>query len=156
MSSSTHVHHKSRLTILAVALLSGLFVGFGATAAYAGTAYSAWGYYTVNSVNYRNQAVIITNPTTNAAGSNTYLGGTNTAVPSGWGGNRARTFNSSNVMLCQTGILYNSGTLAAGGYYSNSCGVTAVGAFYGYGVTWGWTGSSYSARYTFKSPNQNT
>ena len=156
MSTSLFARHKKPVTLLSVALLSGLFVGLGASAAYAGTAYSAWGYFTTNGINYRNQAVIITNPSTNAVGSNTYLGSTNTTLPSGWGGNRARTFNSSNVMVCQSGIFYNSGSIPAGSYYSNACGVTAVGAFYGYGVTWGWTGSSYSAVYTFKSPNQNT
>lgn len=142
---------RTRGRVLAGLLVTGFLIGLAPAAAQAGQASSSWGYFTVNGVSYKNQATISTS--TGSAGAYTFLGRTSGCIPSGWGGARARLFNSANTLIQESSILYNSGCVIG---FDRVTSRSGGGTWYSYGVTWGWNGSSYSPSYTFKSPNQNS
>ena len=134
------------------ALVLGFLIGVAPLAAHAGQAVSSWGYYTINGVAYKNAATISTSSGSAVAWTAVAKNGSG-CFPSGWAGARARIFNSAGSMLKQSSILYNSGCTVM---YDQGTSVSGSGARYSYGVTWGWTGSQYSAVYTYKSPNQSS
>ena len=135
-----------------VALVVGFTVGAGATLAAAGTATSAFGYSTINGHEYQNYATIVTS--TNNARAYTVTKWNSGGTTAGWAGARGRLFTSGGALSCEGTTSYNPyDNWTATGY---SCTRTTSGAWYSYGVSYGWTGSSYSPFYTFKSPNQNS
>lgn len=133
---------------------------FGATSggALAGTASSAYGYYTVNGINYKNNAAINTNHDFNhQAYGVTLVRSTNVKIPSGWAGALPRRHNSSGALLCTGTWTYNSGELAVNTPLNPSgCFINNHSIYSTKGQTRGWTGSSYSTYNTFLSPNQNS
>lgn len=117
----------------------------------AGSAYSSYGYYTVDGHQYENQAEIVT--VSDYAEALTYNQWTTETQPAGWAGARGRLFTSGGSLKCQSAIVYNfSDDTMAEGYCSSS----THGAWYSYGVAYGFTGSGYQPFYTFISPNQNS
>ena len=142
----------SKRRVLVGLLLAGFLLGATPLAAQAGQAVSSWGYFTVNGVAYKNQATISTS--SGSAGAYTLLAKAGSGcIPSGWGGARARLFNSGNTLVRQSTIQYNSGCTVAFDVVTSR---TGSGTWYSYGVTWGWNGSAYNPYYTFKSPNQSS
>lgn len=132
-------------------LLTGFVIGLAPAAAQAGTATSATGSFSVNGISYRNQAQISTSP--GSAGAFTILFRSSGCIPSGWGGARARLFNSANSLVQESTIGYNSGCVTG---FDRVTTRSASGTWNSYGVTWGWNGSGYSPVYTFRSPNQSS
>jgi hypothetical protein len=132
--------------------VTGLLVGGGVAAANAGTADSAYGYYTVAGHQYRNQAVVATNP--GAAAASTGTGWSAGGTTAGWAGSRGRLFTSGGSLSCEGSNTYNgtTGTDAVG----VSCRKTGSGSWYSYGVSLGWNGSGYTSFYTYQSPNQTS
>lgn len=152
MAFSTRSGDRHQLVILAVLMaILGFAIAYFPAVSHAGTATSNWGYFTVAGKQYRNQATIITSP--GNASARTYVGPTGACAPSGHMGYRARLYNSGGTLVQQSSIGYNS-ICAAG--FSGPTNRNASGAWYSYGVTWGWNGSGYNAFFTFKSPNQNS
>lgn len=152
---SPPVQRSRTVAVLITALLASFLVGFGIQAASAGIATSATGYWTVNGIQYKNNAVIITG--TGNANARTYTGPTSVSVSSGWVSSRGRLFTSGGALSCEGSNTYNSGTLAAGAtVYGSSCTRLTSGAWYSYGVSQAWNGGGYSPFYTFQSPNQNS
>jgi hypothetical protein len=140
----------SRAIILTAA--SGLLVGLGAQAAFAGYAQSAYGYFTSGSQQYMNYAYISTSNQTATAVTSTQFSGGGTQI--GWAGSRGRLFTSSGALRCESTNQYNGEyNYPAFGY---SCNPGTSGAWYGYGVSLGWNGGGYQSFYTFQSPNQNS
>lgn len=131
--------------------IAGFLIGYAPVAASAGDASSSWGYYTINGVQYRNQATIST--VSGRASAWTNVGTTSGCASSGWMGLRARLFNSAGSLIQESTIAYNSGCTSLMDRVTTRY---AGGAWFSYGVTWGWTGSSYSPSYTYQSPNQSS
>ncbi|GAA5037617.1 hypothetical protein GCM10025738_25890 [Microbacterium fluvii] len=141
---------RAVVIVIVVTAVLGFVAAMCTTSAYSGTANSSWGYYSLNGQNYKNQAVVETTPSTNSiTGATNILTNETACIPSGWAGARARIFNSSGALIIQSDIRYNSGCALS---HANLIYYTAAGAWYSYGVTWAWSGSSYNAFYTFKSP----
>jgi hypothetical protein len=143
------------------ALIVGAFVGAfavgaGAAPAIAGSVNSAFGYYTVASVQYRNMANIATGPGAALAGS--YATGESTSVPAGRAGARGRLYYDSGTIACEGSNTYNASTLPQGHYVAGfSCTRTTAGlAWYSYGVTLAFNGSGYNSVYTFRTVSQNS
>lgn len=140
----------SRAIILIAA--TGLLVGFGSQAAFAGYAQSAYGYFTSGSQQYGNYAYISTADKSATAVTSTQFSGGGTQV--GWAGSRGRLFTSSGALRCESTNQYNGQyNYPAFGY---SCNPGSSGTWYSYGVSLGWNGSGYQSFYTFQSPNQNS
>jgi hypothetical protein len=143
---------KLALPIFIAAALLGSSVG----AANAGTAKSAYGYLTTGGYQYQNYALISTNTQFHYATAwTTSKRTTGNTTPVGWAGSRGRLFTSGGAMWCEGTTLYNTGTVGWAADAS-SCTANATGAWYSYGVAYGWHGSGYTAYYTFLSPNQNS
>lgn len=131
-------------------------VGFGTSAAFAGYASGNLGYFTVGGHQYVNHAYVSTNTSSHWALSGTHTDWTSGTIPAGYAGSRGRIFEcSSNILKAESTIVYNSaGNEAVAN--SPTWWTSAGNAAYGYGVSWGWNGSGYSAYYTFKTTCQNT
>ena len=140
-----------RRTLITVTV-SGLLIGAGSQAAFAGQAQSAYGYFTSGSQQYMNYAYITTTDKNSSAVTSTQFSGGGTQV--GWAGSRGRLFTSSGAMRCESANQYNGEyNYPAFGY---SCNPQTSGIWYSYGVSLGWNGSGYQSFYTFQSPNQNS
>lgn len=139
------------------AIVLSLFVlGFGTSAAFAGYASSDSGYFTVGGHQYVNSAYVSTSTSSHWALSGTHTNWTSGSIPAGYAGSRGRVFEcSSGTLKAQSNIVYNSAGSEA---LANSplWYTTAGNSAYGYGVSWGWNGSGYSASYTFSTSCQNT
>lgn len=145
---------KLVLSAWCVALLAGLAVGASVQAAYAYTvASSDSGYYTVAGHQYRNNAYIFSYaPSSHSALAQTYTQWSTPTTAAGYAGSKGRLFTSSGSMSCEGTIIYNTGQAAVG----SSCTRTTAGAWYSYGVSYGFNGSGYSPFYTFLSPSLNS
>lgn len=139
----------ARLSLLA--FLSFFAVGYGAGSAYAGVAYSSYGYSTVAGKQYQNRAVIGTS--SGNAQATTETKRSSGSTPIGWAGSRGRLFTSGGSLSCEGTNQYNS---TGSGALGLSCIRYSVGTWYSYGVSLAWNGSSYQSFYTFLSPNQNS
>jgi len=122
-------------------------------AAFAGSAYSDYGYFSVNGINYKNRASVSTDSSTHKSYATTTLTSTNKSAPAGWMGTNARLFNSSGTLLKEGGFSYTTSTTST--TVSSSPNYTNKGTYRSYGVTRAWTGSTYQNYYTFLSPFQN-
>lgn len=151
-SQRLHIQTKRRWSMIAIGFLTAFTVSLGATSAVAGSASSAYGYYSVGGYSYRNQATIVTGTGNDYAYTN--LRSTSGNVPPGWFGTLSRGWTTAGALTCSSGYTYNS-TWSSG--QSRACAFSGYSgsAYYSYGVTKGWNGSSYNAYYTFKSPLQN-
>lgn len=125
--------------------------------AYAGQAASAYGYYTVNGVNYKNWAAVNTNPALNhQAYAVTLVSPLNVSIASGWAGAMPRIYENG-ALVCADSYTYNSSPMAVndvlnpGGCFNYTSGVWST-----QGATRGWNGSGYSSYWTFVSPSQNS
>ena len=149
-----HKLGKSKLfkrTLITVAA-SGLLIGAGSQAAFAGYAQSAYGYFTSGNQQYMNYAYISTSDKSSVAVTSTQFSGGGTQA--GWAGSRGRLFTSSGALRCESTNQYNGAyNTPALGY---SCNPQTTGSWYSYGVSLGWNGSGYQTFYTFQSPNQNS
>jgi len=150
---------RSRLrkfTVIPLFALAFAFAFSGGVAT-AGQAVSAYGYYTVNGVDYKNWAAVNTNPGYNhQAYSVTLVSPTNKSIAGGWAGAAPRIYKNG-ALVCSEGYTYNSGTLAKNGVLNPAgCFYNTVAVWYTQGVTRGWTGSGYASYWTFNSPSQNS
>lgn len=140
-------------TLLTAALLTGLMVGGGFTAATAvGQATSQTASFTVNGKTYRDFALV---KTTSTVATGETRGWGLTTVSAGWLGVNGRLFRSSGAMVGESGFYYNGSTMAGGTVLINGVDYVTTGTFYSYGVVRGWNGSGYNSYYTFKTPYQN-
>jgi hypothetical protein len=140
------------MTLATVGFAVSMLISGVSTSALAGNAFSSYGYYTVGSTTYENQAEIATWTGPNAtAWTQTQKSGGGT--PNGWAGSRGRLFTSGGSLSCEGTNRYNSGGAYA---FGQSCVRSSSGSWYSYGVSLGWNGSGYTSFYTFKSPNQNS
>jgi hypothetical protein len=141
-----------------VTLLTSLIFGVLTGVAYAGTAASAYGYYTVNGIQYENQAAINTIPSYYHESYGVtlvtpYSGG---PAPTGWVGALPVTYKNG-VLYCTGTWSYNSAPLANGAWLNPSgCFNYVADIWSSKGETRGWNGSGYGTWYTFMSPNQNS
>lgn len=152
MKSKKLVDNRRWGIALVAVFATSLLGGLGITAAIAGTAYSSYGYYTVNGHEYVSRAIISTATNNATAVTNNQWNGGGTW--SGWAGARGRLFTSGGSLSCEGSNVYNSGTgTLAVGY---SCQRLYAGTWYSYGVALGWNGGGYTSFYTYQSPNQNS
>lgn len=77
----------------------------------------------------------------------------NQSVPTGYIGILPRLYK--NTALCAQPSDYSYNGIRATGYDVPVYGNCGSGAYNSYGVTKAWTGTSYVAYYTFRSPNVN-
>lgn len=135
-----------------VALVAGISIGLPLPAV-AATATSSVGWVTSGSYPYQNYAQI----NNSAKDASTWGGPRNFTAPAGWVGSRGRLFSdSTGALLCEGSNNYNTVSLVGGGYWGGwSCQRTTSGAYYSYGVSRFWNGSSYGNYYTFTSPSLN-
>ncbi len=142
---------KQKLALMLVGTsLLGASVGAVAPA-FAGTAYSTVGVFTVSGINYSNQAYIITSPGNISAVSQ--INSTSGSVAAGWMGARGRLFNAAGTLIQESQTSYTSVNATS---ISVPTVRTGTGTWNSYGVTYSWTGSSYTPYYTFRSPNQTS
>lgn len=150
---------RSRFRAFAVVSLFALSFAFAFTGgeANAGQAVSAYGYYTVNGVNYKNWAAVNTNPSYNhQAYAVTLVSPTNKSIPGGWAGAEPRIYKNG-ALVCTAGYTYNSSTLAQNGVLNPAdCFYNTIAVWYTQGATRAWNGSGYSSYWTFTSPSQNS
>lgn len=128
-----------------------------ATAAYAGTATSAYGYYSEGGIDYRNYAAVNTNPSNNhQAYAVTLVSPRNKAAPAGWMGALPRIFRNG-ALYCTGTYTYNSAQVARYGVLNPSgCFYHQINVWSSQGATRGWDGNSYGSWWTFMTPNQNS
>lgn len=134
-------------------IFGGALVGFAmgvsgvAVAATASSGFATNGTYL--GVSYRNQATV----DNSGKQAWTYMDAS-ASVPFGYMGARGRLFRSSGSLCREGATKYNDTTNYTIIGYSgvNTCG---AGAYYSYGVSYKYTGSGYSAYYTFSSPTLN-
>ena len=131
-------------------------IGFTA-AAWAGTATSAYGYYSEGGIDYRNYAAVNTNPSYNhQAYAVTLVSPRNTAAPAGWMGAAPRLYRNGSL-YCAGTYTYNSSTVAQYGVLNPlGCVYYQENVWSSQGATRGWNGSSYGSWWTFMTPNQNS
>lgn len=143
---------KRRLATLLAILAVSFSISFGTTVAYAGNASSSTSYPYIGGVTFENWATVNTSP--GSARSMSLMGHNDGSTPVGHAGARGRLFTSGGSLSCEGSNTYNSATnmFAAG----TSCWRSTSGTWYGYGVVYGWDGTSYAAYYTFKTPNQSS
>jgi hypothetical protein len=149
---------KSLIGLVLIAILMA-----NALAAFAGSATSAQGYYTVYNHNYFNESSITTGIDPNGKPyANAYTGAMcnpcepSNSVPAGYLGAKARLFNASNQLISQTEFVYNSSSDWV--EYSDSARLSPAvlgAAYYSYGITAAYNGNGYTTYYTFVSPSQN-
>ncbi len=153
---------RKRPTLLMAALVSFAltFTGtVGAGIASAGQATSAFGYYSDNGVNYKNQSIINTNHSDNhQAYAVTLAYVTAGTAPSGWVGALPRRTNSSGSVVCTGTWAYSSSSMNSGNYPLNpsGCFINNHSAYGSDGQTKAFNGSSYNTYGAFTSPNQNS
>lgn len=141
---------KGSTRVSLVAWLAVFMIAFTAGSAAAFTA-SAWGYYSKNGINYRNQAYLTyVSPGPAAAG--TAAGPTNKAAPAGWIGVNGRLYKSSGSLVCESGFHYSSSSTAVNAVFSKTSCSRKPGTWQSYGVSKAWNGSTYNNYFTFKSP----
>lgn len=134
----------------------GFLMGFVVTAA-AGQATSDYGYYTVNTVDYRTQAAINTSTSSHLAYTVILVSPRNKAAPSGWIGASPRLYRGNGNLVCTADYKYNPSSVAQNAVFNPSgCSRYESGTWYSRGATRGWNGSSYQSFWTFFSPHQNS
>jgi hypothetical protein len=133
------------------AFVCGALTGVGGVA-FAGTAQSAYGYFTGGNTTYMNYAHVTTSTSYAWSDTVTQRNGGGTQV--GWAGSRGRLYTGAGALSCEGSNVFSStyGSPAVG----DSCTRTAHGTWYGYGVSYGWNGSSYNAAFTFTTPSQTS
>lgn len=146
------INRGSRGKILFGVFISCFLASAGTQLAFAGSASSATGFYTAGSTQYLNYATVETS--SGRAEAFTQTRANTIPTPSGWAGARGRLFSSGGALSCEGTNQYNTATGA--GVFGYSCIRYTSGAWYSYGVSYGWNGSGYSAFYSFISPNQNS
>ena len=124
-------------------------MGVGVTAAYASSAYSAYGYYgPINGKNYRNQAYVSAPSYIQGRTSAESLSGT---VGGGWMGVLPRLYKGTALCKQTSDYIYNGSP--AVGFDAPTSGDCGHGTYHSYGATAAWNGSGYNYVYTFTSPN---
>ena len=145
-----------RRLIAATLVASAAFVTGATTGvAYAGSAYSATGYFSIAGRNYSNDAGIHTNHVNNhRAHASTGIDHSGGNLPSGYMGALPMRRNSSGALLCQGTYYYNDGP--ASGISNVGCFINNHSTYSSKGATRAWNGSGYNSYWTFLSPNQNS
>jgi hypothetical protein len=139
-------------SILAVVAVAGAVVISSAGPALAATAYGNWGYYgPYAGFSYKNQSYVSNSPWLVARSRvQVTAGGT---APTGYIGILPRLYK--NTSLCAQPANYSYNGSPATGYDVPVYGKCGSGVYNSYGVTKAWTGTTYVAYYTFRSPNVN-
>ena len=145
-----HFNKQRVALVMAGSAILGASVGAVAPA-FAGTAYSTVGAFTVAGTNYTNQAYVITS--TGKVSAVSEIDVASGSVPAGWMGARGRLFNAAGTLIQESATAYTSVTASGLGVPTVR---TGTGTWNSYGVTYSWNGSSYSPYYTFRSPNQTS
>ncbi len=157
LRSATHHDVRSRRlldwrSILAVVAVAGAVVISSAGPALAATAYGSWGYYgPYAGFSYKNQSYVSNSPWLVARSRVRETSGA--TVPTGYIGILPRLYK--NTALCAQPSDYSYNSTPVVGYDVPVYGACGSGAYNSYGVTKAWTGTSYVAYYTFRSPNVN-
>jgi len=150
---------KQVLLTLLLAFTAGLALSVPIASASANS-WSDLGYYTVNGKQYVNRAFMwIPYPSQHPgpAIAQTETGPSSGSVASGWAGSRGRLFTESGALSCEGANTYNGSSMTYPSRVTgDSCTRVQSAVWYSYGVSQGWTGSSYQPFYTFRSPNQNS
>jgi hypothetical protein len=123
--------------------------------AWAGFATSAVATFTDGGITYDDVAIIYANPgDSTQATTEVYTANGNT-VPAGYMGGQAVIYNSDGTICRQSTFIYQGARdNALVVNISPGCGPNK--AYNSRGVAKGWTGSTYNAHFTFRSPNQNS
>ena len=151
----TELSRRMLTKIGAVVFVLGLVVGLSGVVS-AGSAYSGYGYYSTNGINYKNRSGIHTNHSSNhlayASTQVTRNGSGN--VPSGWMGALPRRFNGSGGLLCTGSWFYN--TAPAWSINTTGCYINNHSTYASDGQSRAWNGAGYFTYGAFLSPNQNS
>ncbi|MDP2400824.1 MAG: hypothetical protein Q8M66_02495 [Actinomycetota bacterium] len=147
------LRHRRTARMLLVGLVAGFVLG-AAIPAFAGIAYSSYGYYTVYGIGYRNRASVYTYSDRGFAATDVFTYPAQN-VPSGYMGALARLYNSSGTLVRQSTWRYNSGSASGLGATTSDSYTIPTGVYYSLGQSRAWNGSGYTTYNTFRSPNQN-
>lgn len=96
--------------MLAAVFLVAFLTTFAPSLAHAGRSDSAYGYMTVNGAQFRNRALVETNPTEVWAFAGSSMGHTDGSTPVGHAGARGRLFTAGGVLSCEGTTRYNTTT----------------------------------------------
>ena len=145
---------KSRHVVAAMGLGSFAF-GLSLGVAHAGSAYSAYDYFSTAGRQVSNQSGIHTNhDASHSAHASTYIGHLNGNLPAGYIGSQPVRRDASGALQCQGTYSYSGGTAAA--MSSVGCFINNHSTYSSKGATRTWDGSGYVSRWTLLSPNQNS
>lgn len=141
------------IQLVMAGMIAGLVLG-SSVPAFAGHAYSSYGYYTVYGIGYRNQAGVHT--TSYSCWATTSVGCYPARnVPAGYMGALARLYNSSGSLVRQSSWQYNGSSLGGMSVLTSDPYSLPTGVYYSLGQSRAWNGSGYATYNTFRSPNQN-
>lgn len=153
MNSAIALRREARWA-LCLSLAIGLVFG-SATAALAARATSDWGYMTVDSIAYRNQAAVSDQSTFTRAYASTRNESRFQQVPTGYLGVRARLYKDS--ALCVQHSKYQFNDEPAWAFSAPKHGDCGSGVYNSRGLTAHWNSSQgqYNYYYTFWTPSIN-
>lgn len=153
-SSSSPMRRRGTRLVLCLSLAIGLVLGT-ALAAVAARATSAWGYMTVDGIDYRNQAAVSDQSSLSRAYASTYNESRHQQVPTGYLGVRARLYKGG--ALCAQHSNYQFNSQPAWGYSASKHADCGSGVYDSRGLTAHWNSSngSYNAYYTYWTPSIN-
>ena len=138
-------------TIICVVLVYCMLL-FAYCIAFAGSAWSSKGYFTVYTYNYANKSYIAT--TSSQYHGYTYIEATNKMAPAGYMGAQTRLYMSSNdALLASSSMVYSGSTMWSFGSPSVFKSASS-GSYYSKGLTKVYNGNGYSSYTSFKSPSQ--
>lgn len=136
----------------AFAFILGILFATSATAVFAASASSPYGYYgPYQGYSYKNMADIISG--SGVWGYADVYNQTSDSVPTGYMGAEGRVFNSAGNLVASSNMKYNSS--AASGLLVPSETYYSSGTYYSYGITAAYNGNGYNEYYTLKSPSIN-
>lgn len=161
MTTSKRLQLSPGTIRIALAIAAVFLIGFSATftmgAAQAGMSTSTQGSFNHGGA-YGNVAVVSGNRSNHLAQAYTHTFPLQHTAPSGYVGSRGRLFNASTGRLrCEGSNTYNPTPLVNGATVTGyACQAFGEGAWYSYGVSRVFNGSTWKNYYTFKTGNQNS
>lgn len=146
--------------LVRLAVGASLAVGLAAVPlpAWAGDAYSNQDYYSVNGIQYWNQALVSTSY--GLADGYGFAGPSSVCVGAGYVATQGRVlqdWGTASAMVAETPVHYSPQTLCPGDNDNIGAAYQAHGNFYARGTTWGWNSSTsgYEGYYTLFTPDQS-
>jgi hypothetical protein len=149
---SSRVSRVTTRSLVVASIILGAGLGAGIEEATAASSTSAWAYYTVNGVSYRNNETIWAYSPGASVQTEAYAETTNgSSVPAGWIGASTDIDRSDGALCTSSGWSYNNvAEYNWDNIVQNYCGAHY---YYGIGATKGYNGGGYTGYYTNQTVN---